>query len=185
MQIGDNICGPLIEVSIDFRPPCDWMNIMPALQHLADEDPLFCYEITDKTGTTIIGGTDEEHLLSKIEMLRDRYKFAFTVQAPQIIYRRGSPPSIERCPRTLVGLLEPIMKVEVITPEDYCDWVINDLMERRGQIQGQEARGEVVMIKGIVPLAGMFGYVNSLRFRTEARAHFTMSFDHYASVPLN
>ena len=80
-------------------------------------------------------------------------------------------------------LLEPIMKVEVVTPEDYMGDCIGDLNSRRGQIQGMEARGNAQVINAMVPLANMFGYVNTLRSMTQGRASYTMTFDHYAPVP--
>jgi elongation factor G len=80
-------------------------------------------------------------------------------------------------------LLEPVMKVEVVTPEDYVGSVIGDLNGRRGQIQGQEARGVAVVVNAMVPLANMFGYVNTLRSMSQGRATFTMQFDHYEEVP--
>jgi elongation factor G len=80
-------------------------------------------------------------------------------------------------------LLEPIMKVEVVTPEDYTGSVIGDLNSRRGQIQGQDMRGNANVINAMVPLANMFGYVNNLRSMSQGRATFTMQFDHYAQVP--
>ena len=80
-------------------------------------------------------------------------------------------------------LLEPIMKVEVVTPEDYTGSVIGDLTGRRGQIQGQDMRGNAIVINAMVPLANMFGYVNTLRSFSQGRANFTMQFDHYEQVP--
>lgn len=80
-------------------------------------------------------------------------------------------------------LLEPIMKVEVVTPEDYVGDVIGDLNSRRGQISGTEARGIATVVNANVPLANMFGYVNSLRSMSQGRAQYTMQFDHYEPVP--
>ena len=80
-------------------------------------------------------------------------------------------------------LLEPIMKVEAVTPEDYTGSVIGDLNSRRGQIQGQDMRGNANVIDAMVPLANMFGYVNTLRSMSQGRATFTMQFDHYEQVP--
>jgi elongation factor G len=80
-------------------------------------------------------------------------------------------------------LLEPIMKVEVVTPEDYTGGVIGDLNSRRGQIQGQDMRGNANVVNAMVPLANMFGYVNTLRSMSQGRATFTMQFDHYEQVP--
>ncbi len=80
-------------------------------------------------------------------------------------------------------LLEPIMKVEVVTPEDYMGDVIGDLNSRRGQIAGTENRGVVTVITAMVPLANMFGYVNNLRSMSQGRAQYSMVFDHYEQVP--
>jgi Translation elongation factors (GTPases) len=80
-------------------------------------------------------------------------------------------------------LLEPIMKVEVVTPEEYMGDVIGDLNSRRGQISGTESRGVAAAIMANVPLANMFGYVNNLRSMTQGRAQYTMLFSHYESVP--
>jgi elongation factor G len=80
-------------------------------------------------------------------------------------------------------LLEPMMKVEAVTPEDYVGGIIGDLTSRRGQVRGQETRGNAVVISAMVPLANMFGYVNTLRSMSQGRAQFTMEFDHYSQVP--
>jgi len=80
-------------------------------------------------------------------------------------------------------LMEPMMKVEVITPEDYMGDIIGDLNSRRGQIQGSEPRGNATAINATVPLVNMFGYVSDLRGMSQGRAQFTMQFDHYAEVP--
>ncbi|NDW54786.1 elongation factor G [Aliiroseovarius sp. PrR006] len=82
-------------------------------------------------------------------------------------------------------LLEPIMKVEVITPEEYTGGIIGDLTSRRGQVSGQEPRGNAVAIDANVPLANMFGYINTLRSMSSGRAQFTMQFSHYDPVPQN
>lgn len=82
-------------------------------------------------------------------------------------------------------LLEPIMKVEVITPEEYTGGIIGDLTSRRGQVQGQDNRGNAIAIESMVPLANMFGYINTLRSMSSGRAQFSMQFDHYEAVPNN
>ena len=82
-----------------------------------------------------------------------------------------------------MSLMEPIMKVEVVTPDEYTGTVIGDLNSRRGQIQGQEVRGNATVVNAMVPLANMFGYVNNLRSATQGRAQYTMQFDHYERVP--
>jgi elongation factor G len=80
-------------------------------------------------------------------------------------------------------LLEPIMRVEVVTPDDYMGDVIGDLNSRRGQITGMDSRGNARVINAMVPLANMFGYVNQLRSMSQGRAQYTMHFDHYEQVP--
>ena len=80
-------------------------------------------------------------------------------------------------------LLEPIMKVEVVTPDEYMGDVIGDLNSRRGQIQGTETRGNAQVVTAFVPLANMFGYVSTLRGMSQGRAQFTMQYDHYEAVP--
>ena len=82
-------------------------------------------------------------------------------------------------------LLEPIMKVEVVTPEDYMGDIIGDLNSRRGQVEGMDTRGNARVIEASVPLANMFGYVNNLRSMSQGRAQYTMLFDRYAEVPSN
>jgi len=84
-----------------------------------------------------------------------------------------------------IKLLEPIMKVEVVTPDDFMGDVIGDLLSRRGQIQGQDTRGNAKVVEAMVPLANMFGYVNELRSFSQGRAQYTMQFSHYEEVPAN
>ncbi len=84
-----------------------------------------------------------------------------------------------------IKLLEPIMKVEVVTPEEYMGDVIGDLNSRRGQIQGTDSRGNAQVVDAFVPLANMFGYVNELRSFTQGRANYSMQFSHYDEVPAN
>ncbi len=91
----------------------------------------------------------------------------------------------EACTRATLKLLEPVMRVEVVTPEDYMGDVIGDLNSRRGQISTQEQRGNATVITAMVPLANMFGYINNLRSMSQGRAQYSMFFDHYAKVPQN
>ena len=84
-----------------------------------------------------------------------------------------------------IKLLEPIMKVEVVTPEEYLGDVIGDINSRRGQIQGTDSRGNAQVVEAMVPLANMFGYVNELRSFTQGRAQYSMQFSHYDEVPAN
>jgi len=85
--------------------------------------------------------------------------------------------------RKAVKLLEPIMKVEVVTPDDFLGGVIGDINSRRGQVQGTDTRGNAQVITATVPLANMFGYVNNLRSMSQGRASYSMEFDHYEQVP--
>ncbi len=96
--------------------------------------------------------------------------------ASRACYREGMPKAGPK-------LLEPMMKVEVVTPEDYMGDCIGDLNSRRGQVQGMDSRGNARVISAMVPLANMFGYVNTLRSMTQGRAQYTMTFDHYEQVP--
>lgn len=82
-------------------------------------------------------------------------------------------------------LLEPIMKVETVVPEEYLGDVIGDMNARRGQIEGMEPRGAVQVVRGFVPLSEMFGYATDLRSKTQGRGIYTMQFSHYAEVPKN
>jgi elongation factor G len=89
----------------------------------------------------------------------------------------------ELASRGVVKLLEPIMKVEVVTPDDFLGGVIGDLNSRRGQVQGTDSRGNAQVVTAMVPLANMFGYINTLRSMTQGRAQYSMQFDHYEQVP--
>jgi len=91
----------------------------------------------------------------------------------------------EAAQKSGIKLLEPIMKVEVVTPEEFMGDVIGDLNSRRGQIQGTDSRGNAQVVEAMVPLANMFGYVNQLRSFTQGRAQYTMQFSHYDEVPAN
>jgi elongation factor G len=89
----------------------------------------------------------------------------------------------ELASKNVVKLLEPIMKVEVVSPDDFLGSVIGDLNSRRGQVQGTDSRGNAQIVTAMVPLANMFGYINTLRSMTQGRAQYTMQFDHYEQVP--
>ncbi|WP_108661513.1 elongation factor G [Acuticoccus kandeliae] len=89
----------------------------------------------------------------------------------------------EACQKAKPKLLEPIMKVEVVTPDEFAGTVMGDINSRRGQIQGTETRGVASVVNAFVPLANMFGYVSNLRSMTQGRAQYTMQFDHYEQVP--
>ena len=103
-----------------------------------------------------------------------------SVMAFEIAGRSAFREAADKCK---AKLLEPIMKVEVVTPDDYMGDVIGDLNSRRGQVQGTESRGVATTITAMVPLANMFGYVNNLRSMSQGRAQYSMVFDHYEQVP--
>ncbi|MDR0552994.1 MAG: elongation factor G [Holosporales bacterium] len=105
-----------------------------------------------------------------------------SVLAFEIAARAAFREGIAKCSPKL---LEPIMKVDVVTPEDYMGDVIGDLNSRRGQVSGMDQRGNARVITAMVPLANMFGYVNVLRSMSQGRAQFSMVFDHYELVPQN
>ncbi|MEO0760370.1 MAG: elongation factor G [Pseudomonadota bacterium] len=107
-----------------------------------------------------------------------------SVLAFEIATRAAMRDALKR-PDAGAKLLEPIMKVEVVTPEEYTGGIIGDLTSRRGQVQGQDTRGNANVINAFVPLANMFGYINTLRSMSSGRAQFTMQFDHYEPVPQN
>jgi len=105
-----------------------------------------------------------------------------SVMAFEIAARMGMREGLRKAG---AKLLEPVMKVEVVTPEEYTGSIIGDLTSRRGQVQGQEPRGNAIVLDSFVPLANMFGYINTLRSMSSGRAQFTMQFDHYEPVPQN
>ncbi|MBF0267779.1 MAG: elongation factor G [Alphaproteobacteria bacterium] len=107
----------------------------------------------------------------------DSSALAFEIAA-RACFREGLPKAGPK-------LLEPMMKVEVVTPEDYMGDVIGDLNSRRGQVSGMDSRGNARVITAQVPLANMFGYVNTLRSMSQGRAQYSMHFDHYSEVPNN
>ncbi len=89
----------------------------------------------------------------------------------------------EACDKAGLKLLEPMMDVEVVTPGDFVGTIIGDLNSRRGQVKDQEMRANATVIRADVPLANMFGYINTLRSSSQGRASYTMQFAHYAEVP--
>jgi elongation factor G len=106
------------------------------------------------------------------------------VDSSEIAFKiAGSMAFKDGCKKASPALLEPVMKVEVVLPEEYMGDVIGDLNSRRGRIEGMEARPGTQIIKSFVPLAMMFGYATDLRSRTQGRATYTMHFSHYEEVP--
>ena len=140
----------------------------------------------------------EGHARDRRDRVADRlpdHRFRDRADRRQVSRRRfvgarlRDQPAAARCAKRAqkagIKLLEPIMKVEVVTPEDYLGDVIGDLNSRRGQIQGTDSRGNAQVVEAMVPLANMFGYVNELRSFTQGRAQYTMQFSHYDEVPAN
>jgi elongation factor G len=97
----------------------------------------------------------------------------------------GSMAFKEAMKRAKAKLLEPVMAVEVVTPEDFLGDVIGDLSRRRGKVQGQDQRGNALAVQALVPLGEMFGYATDLRSSTQGRATYTMQFEQYEEVPSN
>ena len=140
-------------------------GVEKGIQSVMDSGPLAGFPVIDFKATLLDGAYHDV----------DSSVLAFEIAAraaTREAIRKGTPK-----------LLEPMMNVEVVTPEDYMGDIIGDLNSRRGQIQGTEARGVATSIKAFVPLANMFGYVNTLRSMSQGRAQFTMQFDHYEQVP--
>ena len=105
-----------------------------------------------------------------------------SVMAFEIAGRSAFREGIRSCGPVL---LEPMMKVEVVTPDEYMGDIIGDLNSRRGQVSGMESRGNARVVSALVPLANMFGYINTLRSMSQGRAQYSMTFDHYAPAPQN
>jgi elongation factor G len=119
----------------------------------------------------------------KVELIDGAYH---EVDSSAIAFEIASRMALREAMQTAnPALLEPIMKVEVVTPEEFTGSVIGDLNSRRGQIQGQDMRGNANVVNAFVPLANMFSYVNTLRSFSQGRASFTMQFSHYDEVPRN
>ncbi|TAL03649.1 MAG: elongation factor G, partial [Rhodospirillaceae bacterium] len=142
-------------------------GVIKGLQGSLDSGPIAGFPIVDMKATLYDGAYHDV----------DSSALAFEIAARAAVR--------EAIPKAGPKLLEPIMKVEVVTPEDYMGDVIGDLNSRRGQVSGMDSRGNARVISAMVPLANMFGYVNTLRSMSQGRAQFTMEFDHYEQVPNN
>ena len=147
--------------------PLDPLALLAAVAQLAASGALIGFPIIDFKVTLLDGAYHDV----------DSSALAFEICA------RGAMR--EAAQKSGITLLEPVMKVEVVTPEDYLGDVIGDMNSRRGQIQGTDARGNAQTVDAMVPLANMFGYVNSLRSFTQGRASYSMQFSHYDEVPQN
>ena len=140
-------------------------GVQKGVESVKDSGPLAGFPMIDFKATLIDGAYHDV----------DSSVMAFEI-ASRAAFREGAQ-------QAGVKLLEPIMGVEVVTPEEYMGDVIGDLNSRRGQISGTEQRGIAQVIHASVPLANMFGYVNTLRSMSQGRAQYTMQFDHYEQVP--
>ena len=140
-------------------------GVQKGVESVKDSGPLAGFPMIDFKATLMDGAYHDV----------DSSVMAFEI-ASRAAFREGAQ-------QAGVKLLEPIMNVEVVTPEEYMGDVIGDLNSRRGQISGTEQRGIAQVIHAMVPLANMFGYVNTLRSMSQGRAQYTMQFDHYEQVP--
>jgi len=140
-------------------------GVQKGVESVKDSGPLAGFPMIDFKATLVDGAYHDV----------DSSVMAFEIAA-RAAFREGAQ-------QAGVKLLEPIMKVEVVTPEEYMGDIIGDLNSRRGQINGTEQRGITQVIHAMVPLANMFGYVNTLRSMSQGRAQYTMQFDHYEQVP--
>jgi len=140
-------------------------GVQKGVESVKDSGPLAGFPMIDFKATLVDGAYHDV----------DSSVMAFEIAA-RAAFREGAQ-------QAGVKLLEPIMKVEVVTPEEYMGDIIGDLNSRRGQINGTEQRGIAQVIHAMVPLANMFGYVNTLRSMSQGRAQYTMQFDHYEQVP--
>ena len=135
--------------------------------------------IKEAMGTGVLAGYEVKDV--KVTLYDGSYH---EVDSSEIAFKiAGSMAFKDGCKKASPALLEPVMKVEVVLPEEYMGDVIGDLNSRRGRIEGMEARPGTQIIKSVVPLAMMFGYATDLRSRTQGRATYTMHFSHYEEVP--
>jgi len=119
----------------------------------------------------------------KVELVDGSYH---DVDSSEMAFKiAGSMAAQEAAKRAKPVLLEPVMKVEVVTPEDFLGDVIGDLSRRRGKVAGQEPRGNAMAVDATVPLSEMFGYATDMRSATQGRASYTMQFERYEEVPSN
>src|SRR5210317_1150397 len=142
-------------------------GVQKGIESVMDSGPLAGFPVIDFQVELIDGGYHD---------------VAPRVMAFEIAGRMGMREGMKKAG---AKLLEPIMKVEVVTPEEYTGGIIGDLTSRRGMVQGQDTRGNAIAIDANVPLANMFGYINTLRSMSSGRANFTMQFSHYEPVPSN
>src|SRR5207244_751553 len=204
---------PVISVAVEPKSKADQDKLGVGLQRLAEEDPTFRVRTDDETGQTLIAGMGELHLEIIVDRLKREFSVDANVGRPQVAYRETMGQAVEKIQGRFVRqtggrgqyghavkvpgsmafkeamrrgkpkLLEPVMAVEVITPEDYLGDVMGNLNSRRGRVESLEPLGNAQVIKAIVPLAEMFGYATDVRSMTQGRAEFTMQFERYEEVP--
>src|SRR5205085_571065 len=195
---------PVIHVAVEPKTKDAQDKLSRALQALSDEDPSFQVHTDEETGQTIIGGVIPKEYIPSVDAgIQDAlqsgvvagyamvdvratlvYGSYHDVDSSEMAFKiAGSMALKEAAKKAKPILLEPIMHVEVVTPEDYMGDVIGDLSSRRGKVEGMEQRGSSQVIRSQVPPAEMFGYSTDLRSRTQGRATYTMQFHSYQQVP--
>ncbi|MBI3873807.1 MAG: elongation factor G [Arcobacter sp.] len=188
---------PVISVAVEPKTKADQEKMGIALGKLAQEDPSFRVATDEESGQTIISGMGELHL----EILVDRMKREFGVEADKLYdgsyhdvdssemaFKLAASMGFKAGCRQAAAqaiILEPMMRVEIETPENYMGDVIGDCNKRRGQIQSMDERAGVKLVVALVPLAEMFGYSTDLRSMSQGRATYSMIFDQYQEVPRN
>jgi len=178
----------------------------PADEEFLESDEFKTGKVKMQFVNDIVGGSIPRELIPSVEkgflsMMENGILAGYSIDSMKVRVFDGSTHPVDSkpiafelaakdgfraaAPKCKPVLLEPIMKLEVTTPEEYTGSVIGDLNKRRGLIQGQDMRNVAVVVKGEVPLAEMFGYVTQLRTLTSGRATSSMEFSHYAPVPNN
>src|SRR5207248_2643515 len=199
---------PVISVAVEPKTKADQEKMGMALAKLAQDDPTFKVHTDPDSGQTIISGMGELHLEIIIDRMMREYKVEANIGKPQVAYRetirkkseaegkyirqtggRGQYGHVkirvepQEARKASPVLLEPVMSVEVVTPEDFAGTIMGDLSSRRGRIEGMEHRAGSQVIKAIVPLAEMFGYATHMRSSTQGRAEYSMHFARYEEAP--
>jgi elongation factor G len=183
---------PVIEIAIEPKSKADQEKLGVALAKLVAEDPSFRVHTDQESGQTILKGMGELHLDIKVDILKRTYKVEANIGAPQVAYREKitRTETIDYVHKKQTGGTGQFARVKIVAEPlppgggfEFESKIIGDLNSRRGQIQGQDMRGNANVVSAMVPLANMFGYVSNLRSMSQGRATFTMQFDHYEQVP--
>ncbi len=206
---------PVVQIAVEPKTKADEEKMSLALARLAEEDPTFRVHTDQESGQTLISGMGELHLEVIVDRMLREFRVAANVGRPQVAYREALTKPAQGEGRYVkqsggkgqyghvvvdfeplargtgfeyewgIVIVEPIMKVEVIVPDEFMGEVIGDLNSRRGHVQGTEERANARVIAAMVPLAQMFGYVTDLRSKTQGRGSYSMEFDHYEVLPQN